>query len=309
MGADDTKESITRQALAREQARINAIQWYHEFDFPRGLTARSDDEVEGHRAIWAFIERELNHIDFAGKSVLDIGCWDGKWSFYAERRGAARVVASDDATQNWGRGEGLLLAKELFGSAIETRLDSSIYALDQLGETFDVILCLGVYYHLIDPFYGFAQIRHRCNERSVVVFEGNVTTGIHANTAQFNPGEHSLSIFLPTPEALADLLKAAYLEPVSQTFLTPVAALDDKRSRLASKINRAVAICRDLLKAAYLKSTPQTSLAPVSDSDKKRARMPPGITRAVTICRPYLGANETHLFPPPFGLAAYDPRF
>jgi tRNA (mo5U34)-methyltransferase len=307
MDVDDMKESTTEQSLAREQARINAINWYHEFDFPCGLKARSHDDVEGHRTVWAFIERQLDGIDFSGKSVLDIGCWDGKWSFYAERRGAARVLASDDATQNWGRSEGLLLAKELFGSAIETKLDVSIYALDQLGETFDVILCLGVYYHLIDPFYGFAQVRHRCNERSVVVFEGTVTTGMRANTAQIDP--HALPIFLPTPEALANLLKAAYLEPVSQIFLTSVADLDDNRSRLPSNMNRAVTICRDLLKAAYLKSMPQTSLAPVSDLDKKRARLPPAVTRAFTICQPYRGANETHIYRPPFGLAAYDPRF
>jgi len=74
-------------------------------------------------------------------------------------------------------------------------------------------------------------------------------------------------------------------------------------------MNRAATICRDLLKAAYLKSMPQTSPTPVSDFDKKRARMPHGITRAITICQPYLGANETHLYRPPFGLAAYDPRF
>jgi len=40
-------------------------------------------------------------IDFSGKSVLRPGLLDGYWSFYAERRGAASVLASDDATQNW----------------------------------------------------------------------------------------------------------------------------------------------------------------------------------------------------------------
>jgi tRNA (mo5U34)-methyltransferase len=299
------------QAAACEQARIDAVHWYHEFDFPGGLKARSHAaEIAGHRTIWAFIERQLDAIDFTGKSVLDIGCWDGKWSFYAERRGAARVLASDDTTQHWGRGgEGLLLAKELFGSAIETRLDVSIYALDRLRETFDVILCLGVYYHLIDPFHGFAQIRHLCHKRSLVVFEGDVSTGMRANTAQIDLAEHSLPIFLPTPGALANLLKAAYLEPVSQTFLGSVTDLDDDRTSPLSSRNRALTVCRDLLKAVYLKSRLRTSVAPVSDLDKRRARLPPGVTRALTICRPYHGANETHVYRPPFGLAAYDPRF
>lgn len=301
MGVDDMNESTTRLAFARE--RIDAIHWYHEFDFPGGLTARSHSvDIEFHRTLWAFIERQLDSIDFAGKSVLDIGCWDGKWSFYAERRGATRVLASDDATQNWSRSEGLLLAKELFSSAIETRLDVSIYALDQLRETFDVILCLGVYYHLVDPFYAFAQIRHRCHENSVVIFEGDVTAGMRENTAQIDLADHSLPVFLPTPGALGNLLKAAYLEPISQTSLIPMMGLDDNRSRLPSNVNRVD-------EAVHLNSKPQPSPVPGSDLDKKLARLPPAMNRVVTICRPYRGANETHYYRPPFGLAAYDPRF
>ncbi|MEZ5784997.1 MAG: DUF1698 domain-containing protein [Xanthobacteraceae bacterium] len=300
---DDPNESTAGRGLAREQARIDAIHWYHEFDFPGGLKARSNTEdVESHRTLWAFIERQLDGIDFAGKSVLDIGCWDGKWSFYAERRGAARVLASDDATQNWARSDGLLLAKELYSSAIETRLDVSVYALDQLRETFDVILCLGVYYHLIDPFYAFAQIRHRCKKNSVVVFEGDVTTGMRANTAQIHLTDPSLPSFLPTPGALANLLKAAYLEPVSQAFLTPVVDLSGNRCSLLSNMKRVVTICRDRLKAACLNPKP-------SDLEKRLAYLPSELNRVVTICQPYHGANETHFYRPPFDLAVYDPRF
>ena len=40
------------------------------------------------------MEQQLDAVPFHGKSVLDIGCWDGYWSFYAERRGAASVLAT-----------------------------------------------------------------------------------------------------------------------------------------------------------------------------------------------------------------------
>jgi tRNA (mo5U34)-methyltransferase len=92
--------------------------------------------------------------------VLDIGCWDGYWSFHAERQGAASVLAADDVTQNWATGEGLRLAKRLLSSRVEIKQDQSVYELAQLGRTFEVILCLGVYYHLLDPFYALTQIRH-----------------------------------------------------------------------------------------------------------------------------------------------------
>src|SRR5687767_9189330 len=99
------------------QQQIDAVEWYHEFDFGNGLRAESHTpDVAAHRGVWSFIQQHLDKIDFAGKSVLDIGCWDGYWSFYAERRGAKSVLATDDVSQNWANGNGLLLAKRLLNS-------------------------------------------------------------------------------------------------------------------------------------------------------------------------------------------------
>src|SRR5262245_8908971 len=103
------KNRSREKLLTKElQARIDAINWYHEFDFVDGLlaTAKTPD-VAFHRKLWAFIRATLDTIDFAGKTVLDIGCWDGYWSFYAERRGAVHVLATDDARQNWAGDTGL----------------------------------------------------------------------------------------------------------------------------------------------------------------------------------------------------------
>ena len=52
--------------------------------------------------IWGenpFIATALNEIDFRGKKVLDIGCWDGKHSFLAESKGANEVYATDLVSQ------------------------------------------------------------------------------------------------------------------------------------------------------------------------------------------------------------------
>src|SRR6266550_1238055 len=159
--------------LAEKQRLINQVSWYHEFDFPNGLKGRSQCDVAFHRRIWTFIAKQLDGIDFRDKTVLDLGCWDGYWSFDAERRGARRVLATDDRTQNWAASAGILLAKDLLRSSIDTNLDISVYDLGILDEKFDIILCLGIYYHLVDPFYAFAQIRHRCHEETLVVFEGD----------------------------------------------------------------------------------------------------------------------------------------
>jgi tRNA (mo5U34)-methyltransferase len=268
--------------LAEYQQRIDAVTWYHEFDFPNGLRARANGpDVDFHHAVWRFISRELDAVDFSGKSVLEIGCWDGYWSFDAERRGARTVLATDDHTQNWAQSAGLLLAKELLGSAVQTKLDVSVYELDTLGERYDVILCLGVYYHLVDPFYAFAQIRKRCHENTVVIFEGDITRGMRANTAQMDLSDHSFGIFVPTVSALNGLLGATYFEATKQSFM--------RTSRTGGWVDRLRYFGRAAL--------------------GRRGNLPPNMNRAVTVCKPFTGRNPRHAYRPPFGLAAYDERF
>jgi len=246
------------------------------------LRARSTTpDVAFHRRIWRFITRNLDGVDFRGRSVLEIGCWDGYWSFYAERRGAAAVLATDDATQNWAGSAGLLLAKELLGSAVEARSDVSIYELDGLGRRFDIILCLGVYYHLVDPFYAFAQIRHRCNPDAIVVFEGDITGGIRSSTMQLDLSDHRFGIFVPTKQTLGQLLEAAYFKVVAQDVL--------RRPTLGGRPDQL----RYAIKAAF----------------GRRGHHPPRMNRAVTVCRPFEGVNPLHAYRPPFGLSAYDDRF
>ena len=151
------------------QAQIDDIDWYHEFDFGNGLHAVSKTpDIEAHREVWRFIKEQLDLIDFRDKTVLEVGCWDGYWSFYAEGRGAKSVLATDDATQNWASGRGLLFAKQLLKSSIAVDQTVSMYELSKLSQTFDIVLCLGVYYHLIDPFAAFAQMRHCCHRSSII---------------------------------------------------------------------------------------------------------------------------------------------
>ena len=127
------------------QARIDEIDWYHEFDFGRGLKARSTaPDVSWHRQVWRFVERQLEGVDFRDKTVLEVGAWDGYWSFLAERRGAKYVLASDDLTQNWSDGRGIHLAKEMLGSHVDINQGLSVYRLGELGRTFDIVMCFGV---------------------------------------------------------------------------------------------------------------------------------------------------------------------
>jgi len=267
------------------QERIDAVDWYHEFDFGNGLRATSKSrDVASHRVLWGFIEAQLERIDFRNKTVLDVGCWDGYWSFYAERRGAASVLATDDATQNWATGQGLHLAKQLLNSSITVDQSVSIYELTRLGKTFDIILCLGVYYHLIDPFLAFAQLRHCCHRGSLVVLEGDAAISLWPDTIYWEPGDASQSIFIPTPYALKKLLQTAYLEVLSQTW---------HAKPLSPSRYRSWGMC-----AAVLGLRAAATVTPW----RSKGRM-------FTICAPFEGDNPLHPYRPPFGLARYDSRF
>ena len=256
--------------MSKIQERIDRIHWYHEFDFGNGLRAEvKTPDAQSHRALWRFIEAELDKIDFAGKTVLDIGCWDGYWSFYAERRGAARVLATDDSSQNWTGSAGFHLAKELLQSSVECDLELSVYDLSKLDEKFDIVLCLGVFYHLLDPFFAFAEIRHRCRDTSTVIFEGDVFLGLidaaDQSAALYGRNVRLAPRFVPDADTLRFFLNAAYFNVVTESIF-PLAKPTEEGLPLR------------------------------------------GVNRMLLVCKPFNGFNSCHEYRPPFGLKRYDNR-
>jgi tRNA (mo5U34)-methyltransferase len=257
--------------LSSLQQQIDAIKWYHEFDFGDGLRTRSADQSCGpaHRTFWKFIEERLNTVNFQGKSVLDIGAWDGFWSFYAERRGAKRILATDDLAQNWSDGRGIHLAKELYKSAVQINQNMSVYQLASLNEKFDIILFLGVYYHLFDPFYAFAQVRHCCHPGTLLLVEGAVTTCLGPGEAYYNFSDNACE-WLPSLEALQQIIHATYFSDADRAFLVPF-----EPARNGERV------------------PPLT-----------------GANRVFMTCVPVEAAVQLYGFcPPQFGLGIYDPRF
>src|SRR3954468_19899801 len=85
--------------------------------------------------------------DLSGKSVLDIGCNAGFYSLEMKRRGASRVVGIDSDETYLAQAR---FAAEVNGADIEfRRLD--VYDVAKLGERFDLVLFMGVLYHLRHP--------------------------------------------------------------------------------------------------------------------------------------------------------------
>src|SRR5205085_1429306 len=82
-----------------------------------------------------------------GKTVLDIGCNAGFYSMEMKRRGADRVVGIDSDERYLAQAE---FAADVEGLDIEFK-KLSVYELGLLGERFDLVIFMGVLYHLRHP--------------------------------------------------------------------------------------------------------------------------------------------------------------
>lgn len=95
--------------------------------------------------------------DLTGKTVRDIGSWDGMFAFEAERRGAKSVIAIDiyqacagQIEANWNKANRpFQLAKEILGSKVEYYKDTLESQDDSW--TADIVLYYGVLYHIENP--------------------------------------------------------------------------------------------------------------------------------------------------------------
>jgi tRNA (mo5U34)-methyltransferase len=140
------------EALRRE---VDRIKWYHQIDLGHGLITPGVDNSAKKLSRLNLPER------LDGQTVLDVGAWDGFFSFEAERRGAKRVLATDSFSWNggtWGSKEGFLLARSALNSSVED-LGMDVLELDpeKIG-TFDVVFLLGVLYHMRHPLLALEKV-------------------------------------------------------------------------------------------------------------------------------------------------------
>jgi tRNA (mo5U34)-methyltransferase len=104
--------------------------------------------------------------DLTGKTVLDIGCNAGFYSLEMKRRGAARVVGIDYDERYLAQAR---FAAEMSGTEIEFR-QMTVYEVADLKERFDIVLFLGVLYHLRHPLLALDLLHdHVC--RDLLVFQ------------------------------------------------------------------------------------------------------------------------------------------
>jgi tRNA (mo5U34)-methyltransferase len=157
---------VQKWTPAEIEERLKQLgEWFHNIDL-RGVRTAPAHFLGDYPAVkWRAFAHAIPE-SLTGKSVLDIGCNAGFYSMEMKRRGATRVVAidSDDRYLNQAR-----FAAEVNALNIEFR-KMSVYEVPQLRERFDVVIFMGVLYHLRHPLLAL-DLLHDSVTKDLLIFQ------------------------------------------------------------------------------------------------------------------------------------------
>ncbi len=204
------------------RSRVEEINWFHTMSLGDGV--RTKGVYDPSRTLPRL--RLPERLD--GLRVLDVGAWDGFYSFEMERRGA-EVVATDTfswGAGGWGSKDGFLLAREVLGSnVIDVEVDPCDLTPAHVGGTFDIVLFLGVLYHLRDPMPVLERLRSVT--RGLLVVETEVGMLLNRRPAvEFHPGselnDDPTNWWVPNVAATVGMLHASGFSDVRVVWQRPL---------------------------------------------------------------------------------------
>jgi tRNA (mo5U34)-methyltransferase len=212
-----------REAIAKQEV------WHHRIEVAPGVW------TPGLQDTPAVLERIGMPEDLSGMRVLDVGARDGFFTFEAERRGAREVVALDNESPHR---TGFAIAAGLLDSKA-TYVTENVYSLspERYGR-FDLVLFLGVIYHLRHPLLGLDRIHDVCSPEALLLLETHMIdeglvdrAGEWRRLADFDPelasipiaqyypadtlGSDSTSQWAPNRVALEGWLRGSGFDPIS----------------------------------------------------------------------------------------------
>ena len=241
----------TREEL--EQMAQSVPFWWHSIDLGRGVVTNGFKTAAG-------LQHELEALrlpDLRGKTVLDIGAYDGFFSFEAERRGAARVVALDhyvwaldlpkaiaylrecnergvpfdpenEAAQLHPEKLPGMLAYKTAHRALDSKVETVVQDFLEADAAdlgaFDIVLFLGVLYHMQNPFLALQRVAALTREVAIIETEAMALPGNeHRALCEFFEGQElnndSSNWWAPNERGLIGLCRAAGFSKVD--VLTP----------------------------------------------------------------------------------------
>ncbi len=205
--------------------RARERKWYHTLELQPG------EWTDG----WFDLRPAVQHYglpeDMRGMRVLEVGPWDGFWSFEMERRGAEVIAIDldDERDLDWPpryvperfpelpRGSGFALAKEILGSTVE-RVECSIYdATPERFGTFDLVFCGSVLIHLRDQMLALQRIAALTSDWfiSCEVYERMLSL-FPMSVARFQAHRNSVEFWRPSARTWTRMIWAAGFDRVEQ---------------------------------------------------------------------------------------------
>jgi len=130
--------------------------WFHNIDLGHGIHTAPDHFLGDYPRFKFARFADALPADLTGKSVLDIGCNAGFYAVEMKRRGAARVLGIDSDDRYLAQAR---LATEALGFGDVELRNLSVYDVGSLGERFDLVIFMGVLYHLRHPLLALDLIR------------------------------------------------------------------------------------------------------------------------------------------------------
>ncbi len=148
------------------QRRILELgEWFQNMDL-RGVHTAPNHFLGDYPSVkWRRFKHAIPQ-DLTGKSVLDVGCNAGFYSFEMKRRGARRVVGIDSDTGYLAQAQ---YAAKINGLDVEFQ-QMDVYDVASLHEAFDVVLFMGVLYHLRHPLLAL-DLLYEHTAKDMLVFQ------------------------------------------------------------------------------------------------------------------------------------------
>lgn len=222
------------------QTKVDAIpEWYHAIDLGNGIITPGDAPIN---ALQYGIPADLT-----GKRVLDVGAWDGYWTFEALKRGASKVLAienfSDTAPTALSQTEKMVynrdnkwqtfdLCREALGYTDKQaqRVEVSVYDLSEKEHgLFDVIFFFGTLYHCKYPQLALDKLSVLLTEKGRIYIEsaicddyspyqGGMGHGHKGNVVEVYPGDqygrNPSNYWVPTLSALGCMLQISEMKNI-----------------------------------------------------------------------------------------------
>jgi 2-polyprenyl-3-methyl-5-hydroxy-6-metoxy-1,4-benzoquinol methylase len=153
-----TKEEVIKLVASRK--------WYHQYEVYPGVITPGRVPIDAKSILDSYGFPQ----DVSGMHVLEIGAWDGAYTFEVEKRGGI-VTAMD--IQDKDR-TGFSVAHKINNSKVKYIQNDVTYLSAEKHGKFDIVLFLGVYYHILHPLLAFQNIFNVLEDDGIVFYSGHI---------------------------------------------------------------------------------------------------------------------------------------